>query len=75
MVVTNVGRLVFVGTVIGTCLSFALLRLVIASITDIASPPIGAVADRPTLVSRSGNSCEHVLRLAGFGCLPFGDHA
>ena len=40
MVATNAGRLVLVGTVIGTSLSFALLRLVIANFTGIAAPPL-----------------------------------
>jgi putative ABC transport system permease protein len=40
MVVTNAGRLAFVGTLIGTSLSFALLRIVIAKVTGSASPPL-----------------------------------
>ena len=40
MVMTNAARLAFVGTVIGTFLSFALLRLLIADISVIASPPL-----------------------------------
>ncbi len=40
MVVKNAGRLAFVGTVIGALLSFAILRLLIADITAVASPPL-----------------------------------
>jgi len=39
MVMKNGGRLACVGTVIGTFLSFALLRLLIADVTVIVSPP------------------------------------
>ena len=40
MIVKNAGRLAFVGTVIGGLLSFAILRLLIAEITAVASPPL-----------------------------------
>jgi ABC-type antimicrobial peptide transport system permease subunit len=39
MVVKDAGRLAFVGTVIGTLLSFAILRILIADITAVVSPP------------------------------------
>jgi ABC-type lipoprotein release transport system permease subunit len=40
LVIKNAGRLAFVGTVIGTLLSFTILRLLIAKITAVASPPL-----------------------------------
>jgi ABC-type antimicrobial peptide transport system permease subunit len=40
MVVVNAARLAFLGTVIGTLLSFALFRLWIADIAVVASPPL-----------------------------------
>ena len=40
LVMKNAGRLALAGTVTGTLLSFALLRLLLADITVIASPPI-----------------------------------
>jgi ABC-type antimicrobial peptide transport system permease subunit len=39
MVVSTAGRLALFGTVIGTALSFALLRFLITGITGVASPP------------------------------------
>jgi ABC-type lipoprotein release transport system permease subunit len=40
VVMRNAGRLAFVGTVTGTLLSFALMRLLISDITVITSPPL-----------------------------------
>ena len=40
LVVKNAGLLAFMGTVAGTFLSFGLLRLLIAGITDVGSPPL-----------------------------------
>ena len=40
LVITNGGRLAITGTAIGASLSFALLRLLTASITGITSPPL-----------------------------------
>jgi ABC-type antimicrobial peptide transport system permease subunit len=40
IVMKSAGRLALAGTVIGSLLSFALLRFLIAGITDIASPPL-----------------------------------
>jgi len=40
LVVKNAARLAFVGTVIGTLLSFALLRVLLAGMTVVTSPPL-----------------------------------
>jgi ABC-type lipoprotein release transport system permease subunit len=39
VVVKDAGRLAFVGTVIGTLLSFAILRILIVDVTAVVSPP------------------------------------
>ena len=49
MVMTNAGWLALVGTVVGTSLSFALLRFLIADITAVPSPPLRAWLVAPLL--------------------------
>ena len=40
LVVTNAGRLALMGTVVGTLISFVLLRFLVADIAAVASPPL-----------------------------------